>query len=423
VDYTTTLDYLYSLQRLGIKLGLDNIRVLLNRLDHPEQRYQSIHVAGTNGKGSVCAGIAAILQRCGFRVGLYTSPHLHAFTERIRINGQPIKEPEVVRLSAEIQQASHGAAATFFEFTTALALLYFHRQKVDWAVIETGMGGRLDATNAVTPAVSVITPVAYDHAEHLGSSLAEIACEKGGIIKQGIPVVIGRQRSEALAPLCEMARNRHSPVFLSGRDFHCRVFADSFDYLGLDTRIQNLRPALVGSHQKENLSLSLAVAEILRRRGSAISLEAMRTGVEAVTWPGRLEWFSGPVPVLLDGAHNRAGSQVLADYLATLETGGIHWVVGAKADKDASALMQPLLPLVSRVYCTQPPVVPSADAAQLQATAQSAGVRADVYLTPAAALEAARAGSRPGEILLVAGSLFLVAAVRELLLEEQKVSA
>ncbi|MEJ2200371.1 MAG: bifunctional folylpolyglutamate synthase/dihydrofolate synthase, partial [Desulfuromonadaceae bacterium] len=204
MDFAQSLDYLYGLQRFGIKLGLDNIRELLNRLGHPERGYGVIHVAGSNGKGSVCAGLASILLAAGYRVGLYTSPHLHSFTERIQVSGRFISEEQVVQYTEELRRLSADVPATFFEFTTAMALLHFDCEGVDFAILEVGLGGRLDATNAVTaPLLSVITPVCLDHTAHLGAELGLIAAEKGGIIKPGVPLVLGRQEPEALAVLLE----------------------------------------------------------------------------------------------------------------------------------------------------------------------------------------------------------------------------
>lgn len=415
MDYRESLDYLYGLQRFGIKLGLENIQELLARLGRPEQGYGTLHVAGSNGKGSVCAALAEILRRGGYRVGLYTSPHLHSFTERIRVNGVAITEAEVAQLTAEIREQSSGIPATFFEFTTALALLHFCRQRVDFAVLEVGMGGRLDATNAVTPLLSVITPICRDHAEHLGAGLAEIAAEKGGIIKPGVPVVIGRQAPEVLPVLEAQAQQRQAPAFLCGRDFAPVAAGDVFAFRGMEVELEGLRPGLAGIHQHDNLALALAAAVLLRRQGVDLAATALRDGVEQVRWPGRLEWWGGERRVLLDGAHNAGGARALADYLATLPTGGVRWVVGIKGDKRPADILQPLLPHVCALYCTVPPVESALPAEELAREAMAATLPVRTYATTAQALEAALAERRGDEIVLVAGSLFLVAAAREFL--------
>ena len=419
MGYRESLDYLYGLQRFGIKLGLENIRTLLTRLGHPERDFGILHVGGSNGKGSVAATLAEILVQAGYRVGLYTSPHLHSFTERIRVNGTAIAEDEVAQLVAEIRSVADAVPATFFEFTTALALLHFRRRQVDFVVLEVGMGGRLDATNAVTPRLSVITPICRDHAEHLGGTLAAIAAEKGGIIKPGVPLVLGRQEPEALEVLLTRARQLAAPVLLCGRDFAPLPAVGGFSYRGPGLELAELQPGLAGVHQHDNLSVALAAAGLLREQGVDLPEAALRRGVAQVCWPGRLEWWEGRRQVLLDGAHNEGGAKVLAAYLASLGVDGIRWVVALKEDKRPDDILGPLLPLVSALYCTVPAVESAVPAEELRRRGEAAGLAGSVHATPAAALAAALADRRGGEIVLVAGSLFLVAAAREYLLNQE----
>lgn len=416
MDYQASLDYLYGLQRFGIKLGLENIRELLARLGHPERSFKIIHVAGTNGKGSVCATLAEILRQGGYATGRYTSPHLHSFTERIQVNGEPISEARVAELTEEIRAVAEGIPVTFFEFTTALALLYFARHEVEWVVLEVGMGGRLDATNAVTPELCLITPICLDHAEHLGSDLAAIAGEKAGILKPGVPVVIGRQPPAALQVLLERAAALQAPVTLLGRELQTSSQGDRWSYHGRNWQLAGLEAGLLGAHQLDNLALAVAGLELLRSAGLLLSEAALRRGLALVRWPGRLEWWLGGREVLLDGAHNEGGARVLADYLRTLDCRGIHWVVGLKGDKRPADLLQPLLPLVSALYCTVPPVDTAVPPGQLVALGVAAGLPAASYPDTEAALAAALAARQPGDVVLVAGSLFLVAAAREALL-------
>ncbi|MEZ4598458.1 MAG: folylpolyglutamate synthase/dihydrofolate synthase family protein [Syntrophotaleaceae bacterium] len=420
MDYRESLAYLYGLQQFGIKLGLDNIRGLLDTLAHPENQYPIVHVGGSNGKGSVSATLARILREAGLRTGLYTSPHLHSFTERIQVDGRPIDENEVGRLTEFIRRHCREIPATFFEFTTAMALLYFQQQAVDVAVIEVGMGGRLDATNAVHPRVTVITPVCLDHVEHLGADLAAIAGEKAGIIKQQVPLVLGAQDPEALSVLQEQAKVRGAPVFLFDRDFSVSESPKGFSYKGLDLALEELEPGLPGRHQWQNMSLSLAAAELLQRQGMVLPAEALRRGVAGVSWPGRLEWWRGGDRMLLDGAHNEGGARVLADYLRSLPVGGIRWVVGIKAKKDVHSIFASLLPLVNGVYAAPAPVDRPVAAEELRALAAEAGVAAKSFESTGEALQAALAEQRPGEIILVAGSLFLVAAARDFLLSQEE---
>jgi dihydrofolate synthase/folylpolyglutamate synthase len=423
VNYRESLDYLYGLQRFGIKLGLENIRTLLERCGHPERGYGIIHVAGTNGKGSVSAALAAILQHAGYRTGLYTSPHLHSFTERIRVDGDAIAEDEVARITILLRSLAEGVPATFFEFTTAMALLHFQQRQVDFAILEVGMGGRLDATNVVNPRLCVITPICFDHAEHLGDNLAAIAREKGGIIKEKIPVIVGRQEPEALEVLMEEARSRHSSLFLFGRDFSPDGGPDGFGFHGMGLELSGLRPGLLGAHQQENLSLALAAAAVLRLQGAGIPGAALREGIERVRWPGRLEWWGGRREVLIDGAHNEGGARVLAAYLSSLPITGVRWVAGIKGIRPIRDILGPLLPHVSALYCTRPPVEESVDPELLAEQGAAAGISAEAYETPEAALAAALRDRRRDEIVLVAGSLFLAAAAREFLQNQEMPSA
>ena len=419
MNYRESLDYLYGLQRFGIKLGLDNIHQILSRLHHPEREYPIVHVAGSNGKGSVCAGLASILIQAGRRTGLYSSPHLHSFTERIRIDGQAISEGEAVALIESVRAVCDRIPVTFFEFTTAMALLHFQRQEVEVAILEVGMGGRLDATNAVQPQVTVITPICLDHSEHLGADLATIAAEKAGIIKPQIPLVVGQQQPAALQVIRDRAKNLHAPVYHYGRDFTVETVEDGFDYQGLELSMTGLQSGLHGVHQHHNLGVALAVAEILRRQGLDLSAVSLHDGVAAARWPGRLEWWREGRTILLDGAHNEGGAEVLAAYLDSLSVAGIRWVVGAKATKDIANILRPLLPRVDHLYCTVPPVEDAVPAVRIARLASAAGVAACCYDDPESAFAAALADRQQGEIVLVAGSLFMVAAAREYLMDQE----
>ncbi len=419
MDYRESLDYLYGLQRFGIKLGLDNIHRILRRLHQPERAYPIVHVAGSNGKGSVCAGLASILLQAGRRTGLYSSPHLHSFTERIRIDGQAISETEAVALIESVRAASDGIPLTFFEFTTAMALLHFQRQEVEVAILEVGMGGRLDATNAVQPQVTVITPICLDHSEHLGADLAAIATEKAGIIKPQVPLVLGQQQPAALQVLSDRAKDLQAPVYRYGRDFSVRTVENGFDFQGLELSLAGLQSGLHGVHQHHNLGVALATAEILRRQGLDLPTVALQDGVAAARWPGRLEWWREERTVLLDGAHNEGGAEVLAAYLASLSVAGIRWVVGAKASKDIANILRPLLPLVDSLYCTVPPVEDAVPAESIARLAADDGLAACCFDDSASALAAALADRQQGEIILVAGSLFLVAAARDYLMDQE----
>ncbi|SHI91677.1 dihydrofolate synthase / folylpolyglutamate synthase [Malonomonas rubra DSM 5091] len=415
-SFRASLDYLYSLQLFGIKLGLENIRKLLERLDNPQRQLRIIHIAGTNGKGSTAAALANVFQVAGIRTGLYTSPHLHSFTERVRVATQQIDEAEVVRLTDEIRPHAEELRTTFFEFTTALALLHFQRNGCQWAILETGMGGRLDATNAVEPELCLITPIAQDHGAYLGETLAQVAAEKAGIFKPDVPVISSRQQPEVWPVLQRRADEVGTDLLRAESDYDWTAAEETLSFRGFGCELNALRPQLQGRHQQQNLALALAAVSWLRNAGVALPEAAMRQGVEQTRWPGRLEWL--PDDVLLDGAHNAAGAQVLADYLAEKKLRDLHLVVGLKADKQAAELLAPLLPFVRRLYATRPPVDEAVSPEFLVKLATQADVSAAAYDDPKMALQAARQQRQKGEILLVAGSLFLVAALREMLLPE-----
>ncbi|MDO3379115.1 bifunctional folylpolyglutamate synthase/dihydrofolate synthase [Geoalkalibacter halelectricus] len=422
MPFRETLDYLYGLQRFGIKLGLTNTQHLLARLDHPERCCPVIHVAGTNGKGSVCAGLARVLGEAGLRVGLYTSPHLHCFTERIRINERCIDEAEVVRLTDELRTCAEDLPLTFFEFTTAMALQYFRSRQVDCMVLETGMGGRLDATNVVLPRVSVITPVSEDHAEHLGADLAAIAGEKAGIIKPRIPLVLGRQQPEALGVLKQRARELDAPVREAGVDFHPVHHPECFDFVGRNVQLEGLRPTLAGAHQRDNLAVVLAVAEQLREQGWDLPDHALRRGVESLTWPGRLErWPSNP-PVLLDGAHNAAGAAALAAYLSGQGLANLPWVVGLSGTRRPEQIFLPWLPLMGMAYVAEPGVDKAVPAEAAAAYLRSQGRAVRVCTSPTAALAQALHDCPDAPLVVAAGSLYLIAEVRAWLRAHNEVS-
>ncbi|KJU86972.1 bifunctional folylpolyglutamate synthase/ dihydrofolate synthase, partial [Candidatus Magnetobacterium bavaricum] len=313
MSYDKSIEHLYGLQKHGIKLGLANISTVAELLGQPQRAFQSVHVAGTNGKGSTSAMIAAILGAEGFKTGLFTSPHLVRFTERIRVDGVEISEAEVVSLTQEIREAlseHQQMRITFFEFVTAMAFLYFKRQGVRWVVFETGMGGRYDATNIITPQLTVITSISEDHKEFLGNSIAEIAGEKAGIIKPAVEVITACRDEVALGVITAAATSNRSTLDVYGRDFNVsavRVGVDgtTLDYHGHGA-YRGVEIPLVGAHQAENAACAIRAWEVLSRKGHLGGDEGtLRRALKGVAWPGRCEMtsFDG-VPVLLDGAHN-----------------------------------------------------------------------------------------------------------------------
>ncbi|PLY01108.1 MAG: bifunctional folylpolyglutamate synthase/dihydrofolate synthase [Desulfuromonas sp.] len=413
-----SLDYLYGLQKFGIKLGLENIRTFLSRLDHPENRFKSVLVAGTNGKGSIASALAGILRDSGFRTGLYTSPHLHVFNERIRVNGEMIPDDRIARLVARLRTRTGSIPITFFEFTTALALEFFAEQEVEVAVLEVGLGGRFDATNAIAPVLSVVAPVARDHQQYLGEDLDSIAREKAGIMRGGVPVVSAPQVIEVEEALLDEAKKVGTEISFCGKSFHFDDAGETFDYRGIKETIAGIRPGIPGRHQFANMATALAAAEMLQPAGYDLPAIALRSGVEKMFWPGRLEWLAKR-SILLDGAHNGAAANVLARYLEQQDLVNVHWIVGLKADKNSEEVLIPLLPACAALYCVEPPVEEAKPTAELVAIAERHGVRAASFASIEAALDAVQAAAADSEIVLVAGSLFLVAAVREIILQEE----
>ena len=415
-NYRDSLDYLFSLQFFGIKLGLENIRELLDRVGNPQEHLRIIHIAGTNGKGSTAAALASIFHAAGIPAGLYTSPHLHSFTERIRIDSQQITEAEVVELIEVLRPHAEALRATFFEFTTAMALLCFQRHGIEWVILETGLGGRPDATNVVMPELCLITPIALDHTAYLGTELAEVAAEKAGIFKSGVTAISGYQDEDVKPILQQRAEQLNIPLLQFGHDYHWRSEIDFFTVTGAKFLLDEVKPTLPGVHQQQNLALAAAAASYLSNSGLDISLAEIREGLEKVCWPGRLEWL--PERILLDGAHNPAGAKKLAAYLQQQELANLHLVVGCKVDKQSSDLLSELLPFVGYVYATSPPVDEAVPAEELVQQARESGVVASEYPDPIMAIQAALEHRSAADTILVAGSLFLVAAIREFVLPE-----
>ncbi len=420
------LNFLNSLGMFGIKLGLDNIHALLHRVGDPHMRYPVIHVAGTNGKGSVCSFIGQIYTTCGYRVGVYTSPHLECFNERIRIGNELITTAEVANLTEELRIAAEDLQPTFFEFTTAMALLYFARQEVDLVVLEAGMGGRLDATNVVCPVLSIITVIDYDHAVYLGDTLADIAAEKGGIIKEGVPVVLAPQKPEIEAQLQDITRWRNAPCFRYATDYRVAQ-VDGDVGTGLNFIIKTpqrvwpqMRSALPGRHQGENLAVALMAVELMERGGMHIVPANTAIAVAQTRWPGRLEWLGPPGPtvlprrVLLDGAHNEAGMAALLRYLEELRV-QVHWVGGFKRDKSAEHLVAMLRGCTKKLYAVSPPVEEVWAPAELVQIARRYALQAEAFNSIEQASLCAVNSCRDDEIVLVAGSLYLVAHARQTL--------
>ncbi len=410
LTYKDCIKSMYGLRRFGIKLGLSTIEKILAGLGNPQNCYSSIHIAGTNGKGSVASFFASILQEAGFRVGLYTSPHLIRFNERISVNREQISDQDVVASYMAVKEVHHGdREPTFFEYSTAMALYQFARQKVDWAVIETGMGGRLDATNVILPEISVITNISLEHKEYLGSTIAKIAGEKGGIIKKNIPVVTAVTQPSAIRVLENLAADQQAPLYRLKKDFRIRRSSDSFSYYGFDNVWKDIKTSLAGNHQVDNAAVVLAACEILNKKKIKITLSQIRAGLEKTYWPGRLEVLCKSPMIILDGAHNLGASKQLAKYLGTEMKGRrITLVIGILDDKPYSAILETLLPVCSGVILTTPKINRALSVETLYPVASS--LTDNVHRIPDVdeALSFAVNNSGPDDVICVAGSLYVV---------------
>ena len=414
MTYSSAVAYLYRLQQHGIKLGLETMTALTARLGMPQNRYRTLHIAGTNGKGSTAAMAAAMLQAAGYRVGLYTSPHLVDFRERIRVNGEMIPESRVAQLTDQLQTLSQAELSpTFFEYTTAMAFQHFADTAVDVAVLEVGLGGRFDATNVVTPMACAITTIALDHQAYLGSTLSSIAFEKAGIIKPGVPVVLGRLDGDAWRTIEQVARERKAPVFRIGEHFHTEgEEPQQFSYRGLGMRYDGLTCALAGRHQLDNAACALALLAAAAPQGIVVTPEAMRAGLQAVSWAGRLEVVDRRPTILIDGAHNPAAATALAEFLTGADrlysSRPVILVLGMMRDKDHRGFVEPLRSLVDEVVLTQADLPRSATAQELQSSLGDLLSHPHVVPSLSDAMALARQLATSDGLVCVTGSLMLV---------------
>ncbi len=346
-SYNQTIQFLFSLQRMGIKLGLDNTLSLLDAVDNPHHKWPSIHIAGTNGKGSTAAVLESILLKAGYRVGLYTSPHLVDFTERIRVNRKVIGKADVVKFTNQLLSQINAIQPSFFEVTTAMAFWYFAQQKVDIAVVETGMGGRLDSTNVLTPLITMITHIDFDHQKYLGDTIEQIAAEKGGIIKSGIPCLTSNQNPTALTVLKEICQKKSSYLFKVFDNLTYEIYSSSIKgtefHLNVDGRWRkNLFVNLPGDYQMENVLLAVGTIYHLKNKLS-IDNSAIVEGLKSVSWKARLQLISKQPQVILDVSHNPQGFEktfsVLRKFYPTEKISAITFLQEDKDFKKISAIL------------------------------------------------------------------------------------
>lgn len=422
MDEKTALKAIGELDKFGINLGLSRITACLESLGNPQDAYPTVHIGGTNGKGSTSAFLASILKEAGYRVGLYTSPPLQWFGERMRINGEIMPDSKVPALYEKVLAAAgrnpKAKEMTQFEIITAMAFTYFAEEKVDAAVIEVGMGGRLDSTNVIKPLAVAVTNVGLEHSAHLGNTVEAIAREKAGIAKRGAPFFTAA-REPALGVLREEALKAGAAFHSLGEEFSLTGKADTYTYKGKGWEIDNIALGLPGPFQRLNAALSLGLAEALSERGFSISEDAARRGLLNARWPGRLELFLGRGRVLLDGAHNPHAAEVLAEALKEgFPRRNLTLVLGILEDKDAESIIADLTPLAQRVILTRSSSTRALDPAALQAKAATLVTGAEASPGVEEALELALEGLGPEDLVVVTGSLTLVGEARGWLLEK-----
>ncbi len=425
-DYQHSLDYLYSLEKFGMIFGLEKVKAILEAIGNPHHEIQTIHIGGTNGKGSTAAMMASILQQEGYHVGLYTSPHLIRFTERIKVDGKEIDQEEVAELTEWIRERieAYGVTPpfTFFDFTTAMAILYFKQKRVDLAILEVGLGGRLDSTNVVDPLLSIITNVSKDHEEVLGKTLQKIAYEKAGIIKQGRPLITATSQPSILRLFSRICKEKGSPFYRMGKEFsYIPCEGGHFHYQGLHRKFWDLTVNLHGSHQILNAVTALGALEVLDELGYLVSNEAMITGLAKVEWPGRLEMVCSSPRVFLDGAHNPAGAHVLKESLQKeFEYKRLILIIGIMKDKNYKSILQTLAPIADHLILTQPNIPRAASPAVLQKALEQNGEKAEIVEGVQRAIDRGLSMASSEDLLCITGSLYTVGEARAYFLPKER---
>ncbi len=424
MDYQEAMAYLKTLQKFGMHLGLQRIRALLECMGNPHWNLPCIHVGGTNGKGSVCAMLSAILSAADYSVGTYISPALHHFSERISVSGEPIPEDDLAAIITSLKPhvtalGKDGDHPTEFEVVTAAAFVYFAHMGVDVVVLEVGLGGRLDSTNIIEqPLVSVITNVGFDHMQILGNTLAEIAWEKAGIIKPGRPVVTGAVHPEALQVIQKRSGELHTPLYILGHDFTAEGLAMSWSGQSIrgqsiDSVYDEQQLALLGEHQVQNCALVLAVIDLLRKEQYTIPEQSVHQALGAAKWPARFEVIQHNPTVVIDGAHNSDGMHALAATLSTLaQSRGIILVLGILADKDWRRMSETAVGFAERIICVTPGSPRALEAETLAQHIIASGKSAESFTTVAQGIDQALMDCRPDDIVCIAGSLVTATEAR-----------
>lgn len=407
---------LFARARHGMKLGLDRMRRALEALDSPHQAWPSVHVAGTNGKGSTCAFTERLFRESGLKTGLYTSPHLERFGERIRVSGNEISDSQLVHLHEELKRRvpwvldDGPESLTFFELVTLMAFLHFANEGVDVVVAEVGLGGRLDATNVLHPLACAITPIGLDHAEYLGDCLSLIAAEKAGILKPGVPCVVAAQSADAIASIRQKAEQVGAEIELEGDAFLLKKHAEGLRWSSAAGTRDSISLGLEGPHQQSNAALALRLFEHACAQGLASPADDnVRRALSLTRWPGRFERMGGTPELVFDGAHNPQGAQALSTAIQSAFSGRkIRFVVGVLSDKSPEPMLDILAPLANAFIVTAPDSPRAMSAQTLAALVQNRHARVTVITDAADALDHALANTAPTEVVIACGSLHLI---------------
>jgi dihydrofolate synthase/folylpolyglutamate synthase len=419
MDYNDFTDWMFRLERFGIKLGLENVTEFLSRIGRPQNDFKSIHVTGTNGKGSVCKFTSEILRRHGLHVGLYTSPHLVDFRERILIDGNEISEEDVLRIGIPLKRVMEKMAdedkemqLTFFEFTTGMAFKYFAEKNVDMVVAEVGMGGRLDATNVISPEVAAITRIGLEHTNYLGSTIPDIAREKAGIVKADAKVVTCERNREALSVIETACKRKGATLKRINKDFDVSNVRQSlkgttFDYAG-GRKLTGLRTHMLGTYQAENAACAIAIVEELTKKDIFVVDDDIKKGLLSARWPGRLDIVSRDPLVVFDGSHNPDGVLTTVNELKDLKITPLTYVLGCMDDKDVRGIVKAIVPSSAKIVCTQSKYKRAFSAKALQnVVREEFGGPNEMFEDSEIALERGFADME-GKGMCVIGSLYLV---------------
>ncbi len=418
-SYPEIVDYLFKLERRGIDFSLERISTLLSYFGNPHLSLKAFHIGGTNGKGSTSAILANILKEAGYRVGLYTSPHLSLLEERFQINGEMISRDDLVEYACRVREKieKFSIKLTFFEFLTAVAFLYFRERNVDAAVIEVGMGGRLDATNLVNPIVSIITNISLDHMDYLGSTIKAIAKEKSGIIKDNIPVVLGEIDQEVLDLITKELRPKNR-YYIWQKDFRAEEVSDRrFNYFGIEKDLIDMKISLKGYHQYINASLAICALECTSNIFYTPE-SAIRKGLESIIWPGRLEYIEGNIKIIMDCAHNPHGIRYAIEYiLSRVRFKRIFLIMGVMKDKDYPAMIKMIAPHCYKIIFTKVDIPRAASPGELAHYARNINKNTVITQSVRDSIELAVKEVDGDDLIFITGSIYVVGEARKILPE------